>query len=53
MSKMNQLLKLRLKLAATGFALSAVAVGTYINCVKTLKPDPFLDAEPSKSIVSK
>ena len=50
---MNQLLKLRLRLATTGLALTGIAIGTYINCVKTLKPDPFLDAEPSKSVVSK
>jgi hypothetical protein len=47
---MNQILKLRLKLAGTGFALAAVAAATYVNCVKTLKPDPFLDAEPSKAV---
>lgn len=52
-SVMNQLLKLRLKLAGTGLALSFVAIGTYLNCIKSLKPDPFLDAEPSKSVVSK
>ena len=50
---MEPLLKLRLKLAATGFALAGVAVGTYINCVNSLRPDPFLDAEPSKNVVSK
>ena len=50
---MNHLLKLRIKLAATGIALSGVALATYFNCVRNLKPDPFLDAQPSKSIVSK
>lgn len=50
---MNYLLKLRLRLAATGLALTGIAVGTYFNCVQSLKPDPFLDVHPSQSIVSK
>ena len=50
---MNHLLKLRLKLAATGTALTGIALATYLNCVRSLKPDPFLDAQPSKSVVSK
>lgn len=50
---MEPLLKLRLKLAATGFALAGVAIGTYFNCVYSLRPDPFLDAAPSKTVVSK
>ena len=50
---MEALLKLRLKLTATGFALAGVAIGTYFNCVHSLRPDPFLDAAPSKNVVSK
>lgn len=50
---MEPLLKLRIRLAGTGLALAGVAIGTYINCVNSLRPDPFLDAEPSKAVVSK